>query len=122
MAEARSNTKPKTRRDSSCSIFGAPAELSPTMLPTYADLMKYFMLVRDQIKPRDIAKEPSVSDVSVQVAQKVEELWRKASIPHISHQRILERIKTYHGKYRALLSHSKDDRTKHHTMKRLQTS
>jgi len=66
-------------------------------------MMKSFVFVRDDLKAGGATKDPAVADVAKLVAHAVEKVWYKASIPVISHQRICEKIRDYHDKYRNLI-------------------
>ncbi|KAH9627844.1 hypothetical protein HF086_001740 [Spodoptera exigua] len=66
--------------------------------------MKYYNLVRHQLKlENNSKKEPSINEISEIVSSKVECLWRKASIPTVSHNRVMQLIKSYHAKCKNLL-------------------
>lgn len=93
-----------TRKSTSCPIFGAPEEINENQLPTYKQVMKYYNLVRHQLKlENNSKKEPSINEISEIVSSKVEYLWRKASIPTVSHNRVMQLIKSYHAKCKNLL-------------------
>lgn len=98
---------PKTRKHSCCPVFGAPRKFSEALLPTYEDLMKHYLLERVNLKPTRDAKEPTVRDISEKSATVIERIWRKASIPIISHTRVLQLIRAYHDSYRKLLKSCK---------------
>src|ERR1700761_9224411 len=111
MAEARVNPKtinPKTRQISSCPVFGAPAKMPQSVLPTLESMMKFYLFTHDKMKPDASSKEPSVAEIAEEVALEVEGLWIKASIPHISHKRVTEKIRMFHDKYRNLLKSFKN--------------
>lgn len=55
-----------------CPVFGMLAGLSETVLPTYADVMRYYLLMKRTLKPDSSSKEPTVSDISELVAAKVQ--------------------------------------------------
>ena len=74
-----------TRRSSECPIFCSLKDISERCLPAYKEVMKYYIYVRLQIKQR---KDPSFKAIAVVVAQRLEILWKKASIPHLSRKRI----------------------------------
>lgn len=95
--------EPKSRKKTECPVFGMPRDLSDTVLPTYGRVMKQYLLVRHQLRSTGHGKEPSVSEVSQQVVKKVESLWNKASIPILSHTRVLQMLRVYLDKYRKLL-------------------
>lgn len=93
-----------TRKSTSCPIFGAPEDINENQLPTYKQVMKYYNLVRHQLKlENNSKKEPSINEISEIVSSKVECLWRKASIPTVSHNRVMQLIKSYHAKCKNLL-------------------
>ena len=48
-------------------------------------------------------KQPSVKEISEKLADAVEDLWRKASIPMVSRKRIVKIFVDYHQKYRNLM-------------------
>ena len=81
-----------TRRSSECPIFGSPKNISERCLPTYEEVMKYYIYVRLQIKQR---KDPSFKAIAAVVAQRLEKLRKKASIPHLSRKRITSILQQY---------------------------
>lgn len=88
------------RSEVTCPIFGSGSELSQNMLPTYENIMKLFIFVSQDYKKQ---YNNCVRKSSEIVAEKVEEVWRRASIPIVEHKTILARIIAYHAKYRTLL-------------------
>ncbi|KAK4880966.1 hypothetical protein RN001_004285 [Aquatica leii] len=56
--------------------------------------------------------EPVFSEIAEEVSVKLEEIWNKASILIISHNRILELLNSYHDKYMKLKEPFKDDKIK----------
>lgn len=103
---------PKTRKQSSCPVFGAPRKLSEALLPTYEDIMKHYLLERIHLKPTRDAKEPTVGDISENLAIVIEGIWRKASSPIISHTRVLQMIRKYHDRCRKILKSFKGRKNK----------
>jgi hypothetical protein len=97
-----------TRHVIKCPVFGTPHELSPNVLPTYYDVMKYCNLVKFQLKGNEGLREPKFSDVSDVVAIKLEDVWRRASVPVVSHTRILKIMRTYHDEYKKLMKPYKE--------------
>jgi len=95
-------SKRATRKVISCPVFGAPADIRKTMLPTNADMMRCYNMIQHEIRPSD-KKKATVTEVSEVLSKRIELLWCKSSIPVISHKRVLERIKLFHDKYRNLL-------------------
>ena len=62
--------------------------------------MKYYIYVRLQIKQR---KDLSFKAIAAVVAQRLELLWKKASIPHLSRKRITSMLQQYRYKMNNLL-------------------
>lgn len=82
-----------------CPIFGTIGELKENVLPTFQDVMKFYEWTRIQLKIQQGSnKEPSFSQIAEIVAQKIEDIWQKSSIPTVSHTRTIQILKTYHGK------------------------
>ena len=88
------------RRSSECPIFGSPKNISERCLPTYKEVMKYYIYVRLQIKQR---KDPLFKAIAAVVAQSLEILWKKASIPHLSRKRITSMLQQNRHKMNNLL-------------------
>lgn len=93
----------QTRQKLECSIFRHSKQLSDFSLPTYCDIMKYYLHVRHELKPEATSKEPTVSEILDILIKKVESIWLKASISVVSRFRMLQMLKTYHDKYRNIL-------------------
>ena len=88
----------RTRSSFGCPIFGPPADLKVSQLPTIADIIKCYLFVRLQLKID--AREPESSAIIKQIAEKVISIWKSASLPILSTQRIHELIKKLHDEYR----------------------
>lgn len=101
--EAQKSALVKTKSKIHCVVFGAPKDLSELVLPTYEEIMKCYLYIKNDIKTQNNNKEPSVSEVSEIIANKLESLWLKATIPVVSRTRVLQMIQTYHEKYRNIL-------------------
>src|SRR5271170_5746829 len=84
-----------------------PKDMSDIVLPTYEHVMQYYALIKHQMKPTAATQEPNVSDISEKVAQNIERIWLKASIPVVSHTRILQMIRSYHDKFMKLMKNIK---------------
>lgn len=96
-----SAVKGKTNRHSrsqACVVFGQPNELKDLNLPTYHDVMKHYLFVRQQLKITS-NKEPSFKDIRDCVVSHVMNVWKRASIPTVSEKRIYDMLKSYHSKY-----------------------
>jgi len=71
-------------------IFGDAKELGNNALPTFEDVMQYFLFVKHNIlKPEITSKKHSVSSIAEIIAVDLEKVWLKASIPVVSHTRVL---------------------------------
>jgi len=93
----------KTRERLQCPVFGSPSRLSGVVLPTYENTMKYYISVKNNLKSSCSGQEPSVADINEIVSREVEEIWSKASIPVVSHHRVLHMLRAYHDKYKKVL-------------------
>jgi hypothetical protein len=103
MAQVHRRMTTKTRKVLKCPVFGSPSQLSTCTLPTYADTMKFYLLVKNSLKNSGTGKEPTAAAISEIVAVRIEEVWSRASIPIVIHKRVLQLIRSYHDKYRKLL-------------------
>ena len=83
-----------TRRSSECPIFGSQKHIQ------LREVMKYYIYVRLQIELR---KDPSFEAITAVVAQRLEILCKKASIPHLSRKRITSMLQQYRHKINNLL-------------------
>ena len=77
-----------TRSTVSCVIFGSPCELPENMLSTFENYLKYYNLVKLQMKEELNGKDPSHFEISSKVTLQIELLWQKASLPTVSHDRV----------------------------------
>ena len=95
-----SKRKVTTRKVSSRPVFGLPKELSGNDFPTYADVIKFYFWVQNNAQNRRNTKgKETVADITQTVAARVEEIWIKASIPIVSHNRVLRLICGYYDTY-----------------------
>jgi len=97
-----------TRIKSKCPIFGDTRVLSNLVLPTYADVMKFYLQVRNQLKQNSNGKDPTVKIISEIVVTDVEKIWQKASIPIVSHICALQLLINYHDKYKKIIKSIKN--------------
>ena len=82
-----------------CDVFGMPQDMPLCVLPTYENIMKFYLLVKHEMKPSVAIKEPTIIDISEIVAQKVEGLWTKSTILITSHTRVSQMIRSFYDKY-----------------------
>ncbi|CAH1107677.1 unnamed protein product [Psylliodes chrysocephalus] len=93
----------KTRNLVNCPLFDAPKEMSCVMLPTYECIIKEFLWTRIGLEVKSVNRNLLVSKPSKIIAKRAEDIWKNASIPIVSHQRIVELVKQSYDKYRNLL-------------------
>lgn len=96
-----------TRSQYYCDIFGNPKELDHRVLPTYRDVMLYFLFVQHDLKNRHFGKDPAVCEILQIVAPNIEKVWQSASIPTVSHRRTWNMLKDFHGRYKKLQNNIK---------------
>lgn len=87
-----------------CPVFGIyPYDLTETQLPSYQDVLLCYQFERFRIgRLRGDNYEPRSKEVSEIVSKKVEHIFQKASIPIVSHTRVLQMLTTYHKKFLSL--------------------
>ena len=96
-----------TRRSFECPIFGSSKNISKRCLPTYEEVAKYYIYVKLQIKQR---KDSSFKAIAAVVAQRLEILWKKASILHLSRKTITIMLQQYRHKMNNLLKFKSKNR------------
>lgn len=79
-----------------CPLLGAPYEIPENVLPTIKDILCHILFIENQMnnQPRPCFNS---------VALRVKNIWLKASIPTISHQRVMFYIKKHYDARRLLL-------------------
>ncbi|KAK0058583.1 hypothetical protein Bpfe_011888 [Biomphalaria pfeifferi] len=102
-----------TRAANKCPVFGHSCEMVTNVLPTYMDMMKYSVT-------SDQAKEPVVSEIAEIVATDIEAVWHNASIPVVSHTRILKLIRNSHDELRKLMKPFKERKADNKYLLKLQ--
>jgi hypothetical protein len=74
------------------------------MLPAVEDMLMDYQWIRFDLKTSSNPnKEPTVSEISDVMANKIKDIWRRASIPTVTVTRIVQLIKGHHEKYTKLL-------------------
>lgn len=106
-----------TRRDTECPLVGSPADFKDNILPTQEDVLRCFLWIRYTLKPPDCGKEPTVSEISSILVDKILSLWEKASIPTVTRKRVLQLIKMQHDKYSKILWYPKVKRNENYVLK-----
>lgn len=92
---------PKTRKNTRCPLFGDSQKLNNNLLPTYCDIIKHYLWIRNDLIALHNGKDPSIKEVSEIVSNDVESIWNKASLPTISHQQVVARLISYYNKYKS---------------------
>lgn len=88
-----------TRKSYKCPLFGNIEDLRDNVLPSYENAMKYYEWTRFHLKiKKNSNKEPFFSEIAEIVSMRIENIWKKASLPTVSHTRVLQLLKTYHSK------------------------
>lgn len=90
------------RRPADCPIFGMPKRMTLSVLPTVEDLLMDYQWVRLDLRTQP-KKEPTVSEITVVLANKVKEIWTRASIATVSTDRINQLVRFHHDKYLKLI-------------------
>lgn len=88
-----------TRSNIFCPVFGAPVKFKSNMLPTYADVIRYYLINKAELMTKN-KQDPPLSDACHQLIRDLESLWKKSSLPIISNRSIFNKIKRYHAEYR----------------------
>lgn len=68
---------PKTRNDLCCPVFGVPQKLKENILPTYCDIIKYYLWIRNDFLEFNNGKDPSIKDICETLSVDVERLEEK---------------------------------------------
>lgn len=109
----------QTRATTSMYIFGSEKDILPeqtSVLPTYEEVIRCFQSIRLKLKGNG-SKQPEVREVASIVATKIEEVWRKASLPTVVHKRVVEMILQYNNKYQTIIKPFKGRNTTFFTEK-----
>lgn len=84
----------QTRANVSMYLFQTEKDIFPektNVLPTYEDVIRCFQSVRLKLKGEG-SKQPEARAVANIVAQKIDDVWKRASLPILSHKRIIDMI------------------------------
>lgn len=87
---------PTTRNVLKCLIFGQSSDFVKNRLPTYVDVAKCYEFIRENSKIS--AKEPTFQSIAKILVNKIRAIWEQASLPMITFQRTLAKIKEFHVK------------------------
>lgn len=93
----------KANKIISCPIFGRPKDLNTQKLPTYSDVIIYFVWCEYKKSFHVIAAE-------------IIDIWRPTMIPIVTKQTVIKRILSYHKEYRKAIKSAKSaHRSKEYT-------
>jgi hypothetical protein len=92
----------KTRSKYFCEILGNPKEMNQSVLPTYHDVMLYYLFVQHEQTNLNSGKNAEVGKILEIVVPKIINIWKTSCIPTVSHIRICNMIKKFHGHYKNL--------------------
>ena len=107
----------KRKNSIAVSLFGE-AKFSESQLPTYDDAIKHYLHSRSALLlANEGREEPAASEVAKQVATALREIWIKSSIPTVSQQQILARVKKCHDSHRTLMKTDRKRKDFKHKMK-----
>ena len=90
-----------TVNNCTCPLFGRPKNLAVGVLPTFEDVIRCCLEVR-QILGKQLKTDQEVpfSTIAENVANKIIKLYNNVSIPCLSFVRVVELLKSMHAKYR----------------------
>ncbi|GBM91318.1 hypothetical protein AVEN_55994-1 [Araneus ventricosus] len=97
-----------TRQTPRCPIFGLPKELRGTNLPTHEDVLLSYLDENFKISKQKVPFSTIADNFATQIAT----TYCKASIPVLSHARIVKMIKAYHDIYNKLTKSYNRDQEK----------
>lgn len=86
-----------SRKSNICPIFGHSTQLKDNVLPSYADIIRYFLYIRKT------NINMSIINIAAIIGKEVLLVWQKASLPVLSQRRINKMIVDYHFKYKNIL-------------------
>ncbi len=90
------------RRPADCPIFGIPKRMNLNSLPTVGDVLMDYQWVRLDLREHP-EKEPTVSEITTVLTNKIKEVWMRASIPTVTIKRISQLVRFHHDKYLKLI-------------------
>ena len=91
-----SNSRP-TRVTSQCPVLGTSKKLCRTVLPTYGDILRSYLLMRESSIDMKWIHSRN------RLCEDVRGIWYSASLPTLSERRINAMLDAYHTKYRNLM-------------------
>lgn len=89
-----SKKKPCLREADKDFLFGWPEELSHNKLPSYGEVMRHFLWEK-KCRKDATGENPPLCELALETARKTIHIWKKASIPTVSEQRVASKILQY---------------------------
>lgn len=105
----------QTRANRRMYLFDTAKDLLPektNLLPTYEDMIRCYQSVHLELKGEG-SKQPEVRAVANIVAEKIEGIWTRSSIPTVTRKRIIDMILQYNNKYQSMIKPIKRRKTTH---------
>ena len=106
---------PSTRNSYTYPILGNVHDFDSNQLPTYNDVLRCVLWHKSE-RYRMSRKHPSLKEIAVKVSEKIDGIYKKASIPCVSTKRMIQLIMKYHDGYRKCLksngSHGRTEKYK----------
>ena len=69
--------------------------------------MKKYLQYRQDLKTPN-GKYPTFSDISHKLCYEIEEIWKKASLPTVTHEQAVKLLRSFHKKYNTILKSYKE--------------
>ena len=102
MADNKKKGLVNSRRQSKCPIFGDPCDFSENQLPSRNAIMKFYLLIRNEMKCIN-GKDYPVSVIASEVAEKVQAIYERASMACVTKKTIIAKIKEYNQTFRCIM-------------------
>ena len=106
-----------------CPILGQQKPFDKKRLPTSADVLLHYQHIRFELRnQRHTQKEPSVhNEILPTLRSDIKEIWDIATIPVISDERVLFKLRKLHEEYNLLLKQPKARMESQAYLRRLST-
>ena len=86
-----------------CEFVGHPCDFDGRTLPTVGDVVRCLLHVRyERMEAQKSLKQPSMTDIAHTVAEKIQYIWIKASVPPMAAKSIQDKIKKLNESYLAV--------------------
>lgn len=85
----------RTRSDEFCLAFSAPETFNDNFLPIYEDDRRSFLYIQALLRENN--QEPGLAVVCSPFIKHLNRLWAKSSIPILTYQHLLYKVREYQG-------------------------